>query len=52
MVKILVRRQKPTLIPAGISAGPKKIGAHVVIHTMNVPTQFAEVFDHLRADQT
>jgi hypothetical protein len=40
------------LIPTGVPAWAKKIGAHVVIDAMHMPAIAAEIIDYFRANKT
>jgi hypothetical protein len=51
MMEVLVHRLQPLLVPAGVTLGTEKVGAHVVVNSMHLPTEFAEIVDHFRADE-
>jgi hypothetical protein len=50
--EIFVRSQEALLIPARVAAGAEKIGAHVVVHAVDFPTELAEMDDNFRANET
>ena len=51
MMKHLISRLEPALIPSVITAGAEEIGAHVVIDAVNRPTFFGKVVHNFRTDE-
>ena len=52
VLKILVRGQQPTLVPASIATRAEEVRPHVIVHAVNLPPQTAKVGHHFRTNQT
>jgi hypothetical protein len=52
VVEAEVHLLQAALIPAGVAAEAKKIGAHIVVNAMNGPAEVTEMINNLRANET
>jgi len=50
VMKSLVERHKPALIPSRVALRTEEIGAHIVIDPVDVPAKTTEIVNHFRTD--